>query len=217
MNPVLRRLIYVAARLRARARFRWAGARFEVSPGVLNPTMFRASGLFAEQALLQAPPARASVLELGCGCGLAAVLLARAGHRVTALDRDPAAARDTLRNARANVVRVDVLISDWDAALTPSRRFDYVVTNPPFLSAEPPALRTALHAGTELEALNAALDALRRRLHPQGQALLASSSLSGRTRVEALVAAAGLELVEARTVPGFGERYHFDRLRAVRT
>lgn len=216
MNPVLRRLVYIAARLRGRARFRWSQARFEVSPGVLNPTLFRASRLFAEQALRQAPAGPATVLELGCGCGLAAVALARAGHAVTALDRNPAAARDALRNARTNGVRVDVLVSDWDAALLPDRRFDYVIANPPFLSTEPPALRTALYAGADLEVLTDVLAALRRRTRANGHALLASSSLSGRARIEALVVAAGLNVLATQAVRGFGERYHFDRLAAER-
>lgn len=212
MNPALRRLVYMASRLRERRRFRWAEARLECSPDVLNPTMFRASRLFAEQALRHAPSVPATVLELGCGCGLATLALARAGHSVTALDRDLRASLDTSRNARVNGLRVHTLVSDWDAGLAAELRFDYVITNPPFLATEPPALRAALYAGAQLEALAAALAAVRRRLRPRGRALLATSSLSGRVRVEALLAAVGLHVQATHGARGLGERYHFDLL-----
>lgn len=212
MHPLARRALYVVSRLRRRERFTLHGARFEVAPGVLNPTLFRASLLFAHAALRHAPRRPARVLELGCGCGLAAVLLARAGHAVVALDRDVRAAANTRGNARRNGALVRVLASDWDAALWPEASFDYVVSNPPFLTDEPPAQRAALFAGAGLQALGDALAASARRLTRDGRALLFTSERSGRARVLELIAGAGLRPLAAEAARQSGERFHVDLL-----
>lgn len=214
MQPLVRRALYVFSRLRTRSSFRLAGGRFEVPPGVLNPTRFRASLLFARACLFHAPGRPARVLELGCGCGAAAVLLARAGHAVTAVDLDPAAAASCARNAALNGTRLAACVSDWDAALAPGARFDFVVTNPPFLPDEPPAQRLALYGGPRLEATGAALRAVSRRLAPRGRALLLTSERSGRAHVEQLVQAAGLRPVASLVARALFEDYRLDLLAA---
>jgi methylase of polypeptide subunit release factors len=214
MNPLLRRTVYVMARLRTRRRFRLEGGVFEVAPGVLNPTQFRSSLDFARVALALAPPAPARALELGCGCGLASVLLARSGHPTSAVDVDPAAVANTRQNAAANGVALDALCSDWDRELPPGARFDYVITNPPFLAETPPAFVTALHAGPGLEAVAAALGAAHRRLAADGRVLLWTSSRSGRSRALRLIEAAGLRVQHSRRHPGLFETYHADLLEA---
>jgi SAM-dependent methyltransferase len=60
------------------------------------------------------PPAPADVLDAACGPGLYAVRLARAGHRVTALDIGPAVVAHARRLARENAVssRVSTRVAD---------------------------------------------------------------------------------------------------------
>lgn len=83
------------------------------------------------------PPAR--VLDLGTGSGAIALGLARAWPQaaVTAIDRSAAALALAQDNAAAAAlaVRVEFLESDWFAALAPTRRFDLIVANPPYLTA----------------------------------------------------------------------------------
>ena len=204
----------------ARRRFRHRGCTFEVPPGVLNPTVFRASFVFAEAAVAAAPPARGEVLELGCGAGLAAVLLARAGHHVTATDIDLGALAATRANADRNRVVVGVVGCDWETGLDPRRCFDLVVVNPPFLPIDQlqvvgqPRLAAALVGGHDLEVVAAALAAVARRLRPSGRALVLTSERSGRLIVEAHTARVGLVLAQSRVVSSWGERYHLDLLRA---
>ena len=166
--------------------------------------------MFACAAVDAAPPPPARVLELGCGAGLAALMLAHAGHRVTAVDVDPRAVAATRANAHANCLEAAVVASDWDRALAPTARFDLVIVNPPFLSSEPPALRRALFAGHNLEAVAAAIAAAGRRVAQTGRTLLITSERTGRTRVEDLIARSHLVVVTSTRRRCWGELYHLD-------
>jgi tellurite methyltransferase len=72
------------------------------------------------------PHLRGSVIDLGCGLGNLAVVAARLGHPVTALDACPNAVADLDRRARAAGLPVHVQqadLSQWRAA----ERYDSVV------------------------------------------------------------------------------------------
>ena len=80
---------------------------------------------------LPSPTAALDAIDLACGSGLIAAVLARAGHRVTAVDVSAAAIASTRATLAANglsatVVRSDGLIALADAAA------DLIVCNPPF-------------------------------------------------------------------------------------
>jgi len=83
--------------------------------------------------------ARARVLDLGCGTGLAGLAAARRAPegQVTLVDADARAVESARRTLRANgVVGGEVLLSDCGSAVLerrfPKHRFDAVITNPPF-------------------------------------------------------------------------------------
>lgn len=69
-------------------------------------------------------------LDLGCGSGLLATLLARAGYDVVATDASAAACASTRATAAANGVRIGVVESD--AGDTLDGPFDLIACNPPF-------------------------------------------------------------------------------------
>ncbi|CRK61974.1 Protein-N(5)-glutamine methyltransferase PrmC, methylates polypeptide chain release factors RF1 and RF2 [Alloactinosynnema sp. L-07] len=80
----------------------------------------------------------AAFLEMGSGAGVMSVLAALAGcRRVLALDLNPAAVDNTLRNARRHGVadRVEARVSDLYAAVAAGERFDGIYWNPPFFDA----------------------------------------------------------------------------------
>ena len=116
------------------------------------------------------PPAR--ILDLGTGTG--AIALALAKHwpetKATAVD----ASEEALALARENAAalglaeRVRFLRSDWFAALAPDERFELIVANPPYLSAEEtaetaPEVR-AFEPATALQADEAGLADLKKIL-----------------------------------------------------
>lgn len=80
-------------------------------------------------------PERGDILDLGCGYGVLGIVCAACapGARVTMVDINRRAVELARENAALNGVadRVDVLESDGFSALA-GRRFDLIVTNPPF-------------------------------------------------------------------------------------
>lgn len=176
------------------------GRPFEVSPAVLIPRPD--TELLVELALAHAPPGQAvEVLDLGTGSGCIAVTLAleRPLARVTALDRSPAALAVARRNAARLDAHVEFLSSDWFAALG-GRRFDLIVSNPPYIAAGDPHLSRGDIRFEPLAALAAGgdgLDDLRRltatagaHLKPGG-ALLLEHGYDQADAVQALLRASG--------------------------
>ena len=125
--------------------------------------------------LAAAVPAREgeSVLELGCGAGVALLCLgARVpGLSLTGVERDAALAGLAARNATANRIDAEIVTADL-SALPPAlraRQFDHVMMNPPFF-ADGSSSGDKTRAGSRHEKtpLGAWLDAGIRRLKPEG-------------------------------------------------
>ena len=136
------------------------GRPFLVSPDVLIPRPD--TELLVERALACIPPDQAvAVLDLGTGSGCIAITLAleRPLARVTAVDRSPAALAMAQRNAGILDGRVEFLTSNWFAALG-DRRFDLIVSNPPYIAAGDPHLARGDVRFEPLAALAAGRDGL---------------------------------------------------------
>ncbi|CBL45446.1 Protein-glutamine N-methyltransferase [gamma proteobacterium HdN1] len=95
-----------------------------------------------EVALARAPENCTTVLDLGTGTGAIALALKheRRHWHVTATDRVEMAAALASENAQQLGLSLEVLESDWLAALT-GRRFDLIVSNPPYIDPHDPHLR----------------------------------------------------------------------------
>ena len=113
---------------------------FEVGPAVLVPRP--ETELLVERALALVTAPAASVADLGTGSGAIAIALAteRPLWRLVATDTSA----DALALARRNgdklaAGRVEFLRGDWFAPLA-GRRFDALLSNPPYIAAGDPAL-----------------------------------------------------------------------------
>ncbi len=110
---------------------------FIVSPDVLIP---RPETEFLLEQVLQTVP-RGSVnhaLDLGCGSGVIAVVLAlELGCTVTTVDCSGAALELAARNARKHGVaaRIHFQCGDFFSALPKDACFDLLVSNPPYIAA----------------------------------------------------------------------------------
>src|SRR6266542_343189 len=112
---------------------------FEVSPAVLIPrpdSEVTVGECLRLAKLLPAP----RVLDVGTGSGNLAVAIARhhKGARVTAVDISPDALAVAQRNAAKHGVadRVRFLRGDLFEAVPGGERFDFVISNPPYIPRE---------------------------------------------------------------------------------
>ena len=103
--------------------FSWRGCLFRVPDQVQAP---KAGSLFFCRHLVVRPGER--MLEIGGGLGLAAVLAAKSGARVTATDVLPEAVEVMRANAALNGVTVDARLGDCYAPVN-GERFDLICTN----------------------------------------------------------------------------------------
>jgi methylase of polypeptide subunit release factors len=168
--------------------------------GVFAPVRGEHVDLVAEAAR-RWPPAGRRALDVGTGSGVLALVLARAGARVTATDLSPAA----LASAAEDAARLGLQIEPVQADLFPEGRFDLVACNPPWLPGEAvtPLERAVYDPGGRF--LSRFLAEVALHLAPGGEAWLVLSDLDERLglrrpgEVEALVARAGLCEVERLT------------------
>lgn len=95
------------------------------------------------------PPLRVdSVLDLGCGGGVLALLMARAAERVVGTDFNPRAVAMAKVNSALNGIRnVEFREGDWFSSVA-GERFDLIVSQPPFLPQRADEARvTFMHGG----------------------------------------------------------------------
>lgn len=159
-----------------------------IHPHVLNPVVFRSGAWFAKLLNERTIPMIAEVikpvakhqdsvrcLDLGCGSGVCALIAARMGYQVTAVDINPMAVRCSNINASLNQLedRIEILNSDLFNGLD-QRRFDLILFNPPFFRGKPkPGFDQAWRSDDVFERF---AEELKLHLTDQGYALLLLST-----------------------------------------
>jgi release factor glutamine methyltransferase len=132
------------------------------------------------------------IADVGTGSGILAVCAAKyvAGSQVTAIDVSPPALAVARRNAARHGVeeRIAFVESDLFAALPPDVRFDYILSNPPYITtAEMAELgkdvrehepHVALHAGEQgTDVIAPLIEQAAARLKPGGLLLIEISPM----------------------------------------
>jgi release factor glutamine methyltransferase len=158
-----------------------------VTPDVLVPRP--ESELLVERALALRPEAYGYAADLGTGSGALALALARERPQwqVTATDLSAAAVEIARANAAAlGLVHVEFRLGDWYEALH-GARFDLLLSNPPYVAADDPALgalrhepRLALTPGADaFGALRILVHGATQHLRPQGWLILEHGATQG--------------------------------------
>lgn len=183
------------------------GLVLEVTPAVLVPRP-ETEGLvdWAIERIDAVHPATSRVLDLGTGSGAVAVAIGRArpGTPVSASDVDAQALAVARRNAQRHAVPVETALGGWWSPWE-GRRFELVVSNPPYVRDADPHLaalhaepRHALAAGPDgLDALRSIVAGAAGHLAAGGWLLLEHGFDQGEA-VRALLASHGFEAVETR-------------------
>jgi HemK-related putative methylase len=170
------------------------GLDLVIEPGVLHPGHFISSRVLAEH-LLSLDLRGLEVADVGTGSGILALLAARSGASVVAVDLNPAALACASSNARRNGLadRVSVIESDVFTGLPAETRFDLVITNPPFYprAAESPGDR-AFSAGVGNAFFVTLAEGVPERLRPGGRLLMIQSSDADFSPIARLLEAKGL-------------------------
>lgn len=158
----------------------YGGDKFEVRPDVYEP---------AEDTFLLADDLDVHrgerVLELGTGCGLLAILAAKAGAKAVATDINPSALECANKNAVAHGVgdKIDFRLGDLFVPVS-GESFDLIIFNPPYLPVAPGEelgglLDCAWEAGPDGRAvIDRFLSELAGHLTTNGRALFVQSSLA---------------------------------------
>lgn len=200
LSVAVRRLAFLIWRSRVEASLRRPdvcrlyGLDLVINPGVLHPAHF-ASSRFLGSYLSGQPLQGRRVADIGTGSGLLALLAARAGATVTALDISPVAIGCATTNALRNGLggRVTAFESDVWSVLPVESTFDLVVTNPPFYPREAQTVSEHAFAAGEGHAFfRKVADGLPLRLREGGSLLLVHSSDTDFTPIARILETRGL-------------------------
>jgi 23S rRNA (uracil1939-C5)-methyltransferase len=116
-----------------RMREQVGGTSFLISPTAFFQTNIAAAEILVD-LVVAAVPQGATVLDLYAGAGLFALSLARAGHRVTAIEENRAAVADGIASLRLNRIppeRCRFIDRSVEDGLRQVRAADVVVLDPP--------------------------------------------------------------------------------------
>ncbi len=112
------------------------GLTFDVNKKVLTPRM--ETEILVEQVLKQEKNfKKATILDVGTGSGAIAIAIAKnCNAAVTALDISKMALSVAEMNAKKNGVKIEFLHSNLFENLKRKRKFDIIVSNPPYIKTE---------------------------------------------------------------------------------
>ena len=183
-----------------------------VTPDVLVPRP--ETELLVERALALRPQLTARVADLGTGSGAIGIALAheRPQWQVVATDASAAALAVARRNAAALGAQVEFRHGDWYAPLE-GECFDLLLSNPPYVAADDPALQALRHepvmaltpGDDALRALRTLAQGAAQHLRPGGWLVLEHGSTQGARLRDELVLA-GLRHVRSHRDLGGHER-----------
>lgn len=177
----------------------------DVPEGVWNPTPH---GVHLGNMLLEIDFTGRNVLELGTGCGIHAILLARQGAKRLTLTEIDASINE---NARHNLARngvetpAEFLVADWTAlphaSHTGDAPWDCVVTNPPFAKSGKRYRRYFIDT--------LILDA-HKLVRPGGELIFVQSSMADIPRSIGMMAESGMQVRIVGETDGPFRDYYFE-------
>lgn len=112
------------------------------------------------------------VLDMGTGCGVSALLAARAGSEVVAVDVNPKAVECARANAERNGLAAQITFVHGDLFQRVEGDFDLIIFDPPFRWFEPRDLLEQSHADAEYRTLTRFMAEAPGRLRADGRIVI---------------------------------------------
>lgn len=171
----------------------YGGLKLAVLPWVYAPEFFDDSLWFARE--LKKIVGRKSLLEIGTGTGIIAILCARAGAAVTMTDINPVAIENARMNARRLGYILPAVVSDVYDALSPAEIFDYIFWTHPFNDWD---IQTDALLATGIDpryrSLRKYIRGARTHLRPGGKLLLGTGDSANIDAIESIAGEYGYRL-----------------------
>lgn len=119
------------------------GISFEIWEDVYEPAE---DTFLAADALKQVVQPGNTVLDIGTGCGILAIIAAKKTHKVVAIDTNPHAVKCAKRNAENNNIadRIEVRQGNLFQPVRRTEKFDVIIFNAPYLPSSPEEEKTWL-------------------------------------------------------------------------
>lgn len=208
--PVYR--IWALRYIRRERVFSYAGLVLRVPAGIFHPGVFFSTPIFLD-FLQNADLQGKSVLDVGTGSGALALLAAKRGARVTAIDIAPEAVETATANAKSNALDIRVIESDLFENL-PAGVFDVLLINPPYYPRRPlDNAGFAFFAGENFEYFERLFAGLRAFTHPDSQIWMILSEDCDFDRIREIARKNGFDpgvIYERKT---WGERFFVAQIR----
>lgn len=171
-----------------------------VDPNVYAPGFFTDSAWFASE--LPKVVGTSSLLEIGTGTGVVAIACALASERVVAVDINPFAVQNALKNVAQCNVQVDVRESNLYDSVGTREKFDCIFWAHPFNNWSEPIPDMLLRSGLDhnYEGLRGYIRGARRHLNKQGRLLLGTGDSADLDSIGQIAADLGYgvrDLIEA--------------------
>jgi release factor glutamine methyltransferase len=190
------------------------GLMLKVTPDVLIPRPDTET--LVDWALgLMAQVAQPRVIDLGTGSGAIALAIKHKypGAHVSATDTSPAALAIARANAQRHHLDITLHQGDWWQAVPPRERYDFILSNPPYIAGNDSHLSALQHepaialtpGGDGLSALRVLIQDAPEHLSPGGSVLL-EHGYDQAPQVAALLEARGFVKITTRTDLGGNPR-----------
>lgn len=141
-----------------------------------------------------------TVLDMGTGCGILAVIAGKKALRVIATDLNPHAIECARLNAKTNDVlsKVDMRSGDLFDPIQKTEKFDLIIFNAPYLPSEPHEEETWIGrawagGASGRQVIDKFIDEVPHYLKENGRILLAQSTLANADETIAKFSKAGFE------------------------
>jgi release factor glutamine methyltransferase len=152
--------------LRKKRTFRYENISLIILPGVFHPGLF-GSSKFLLQYLDEVQVSGKTFLDVGTGSGAIAIMAAKQGAIVTAVDLSKLAVENALLNAKQNKVKISVVHSDLFNDV-PVTSFDFIFINPPYYAQTPTSdADLAWYCGDDFQYYQRLFSTISNFIHPQ--------------------------------------------------